>query len=360
VRHKGRHQRTVLTAVGPLAVERVYFACAACGQGDFGADRILGIDGYLTASARRLACLAGARESFAKAQSLLAELAGWRLDDEAIRQLCHAEAARARDWQAQQAPAAERLARAAGSWEVQIDAGKVNTDAGWRDVKVAVFARRPAGKPAEAATWDERQLPRPTARRALAAVEEAQAFGPRCRAEAERLGLPDSRAVSVLGDGAEWVWNLAQEQFPQARQCLDIYHAAEHIAAAAKKVFGEGAAEARSQAQLGRDKLLADGYCGVVEWVGELIGAMPAGGDGAALGEMLNYLAGHQGRLQYASRLRRGEAIGSGLVEGSIKQLVNKRLKRTGARWTVEHVGPFVELCALTDSPEWNAFWGQN
>jgi hypothetical protein len=48
------------------------------------------------------------------------------------------------------------------------------------------------------------------------------------------------------------------------------------------------------------------------------------------------------------------------LVEGSIKQLVNKRLKRTGARWKVAHVAPFVELCALADSPEWNAFWSNN
>lgn len=307
-----------------------------------------------------MACLAGARESFAQAEALLAELAGWNLDDEAIRQLCHAEAARARAWQAAETPAAERFAQATGAWEVQIDAGKVNTDTGWRDVKVAIFAKRPAGKPAEAATWDERPLPQPTARRALAAVEEAQAFGPRCRAEAERLGLPDSSAVSVLGDGAEWIWNLAEQHFPQARQCLDIYHGAEHVASAAKRVFGEGTAEARSQGERGRGRLLADGYFGVVEWVGEVAGAMPAGGDGAATGELLNYLAGHQGRLQYASRLRRGEAIGSGLVEGSIKQLVNKRLKRTGARWKVGHVAPFVELCALADSPEWHAYWSNN
>jgi hypothetical protein len=32
------------------------------------------------------------------------------------------------------------------------------------------------------------------------------------------------------------------------------------------------------------------------------------------------------------------------LVEGSIKQLVNLRLKRTGARWRVEHVGPLAHL----------------
>ena len=94
--------------------------------------------------------------------------------------------------------------------------------------------------------------------------------------------------------------------------------------------------------------------------MGELTGSAALGGDGAALGEVLNYFAAHQSRLNYALRLRRGQSIGSGLVEGSIKQLLNKRLKQTGARWRVEHVGPLVELGALAAGPEWQAFWENN
>ncbi len=105
---------------------------------------------------------------------------------------------------------------------------------------------------------------------------------------------------------------------------------------------------------------MADGYAGVTEWVGALAGQVMVGGDGAALGGVLNYFCGHQGRLNYALRLRRGQSIGSGLVEGSIKQLLNKRVKQTGARWKVTHVGPFVELGALAAGPEWQAFWENN
>jgi hypothetical protein len=71
----------------------------------------------------------------------------------------------------------------------------------------------------------------------------------------------------------------------------------------------------------------------------------------------LNYFAGHRDRLGYAVRLRRGQVIGSGLVEGTIKERVNLRLKRTGARWRAAQVGPFVELLALSDSPEWDEYW---
>ena len=71
-RSKGPHRRTVLTAVGPVTLTRRYFSCPACDQGDFGADRVLGIDGYVTRGACRMACLLGVQQSFEKAEVALA------------------------------------------------------------------------------------------------------------------------------------------------------------------------------------------------------------------------------------------------------------------------------------------------
>ena len=171
------------------------------------------------------------------------------------------------------------------------------------------------------------------------------------------MDLNDPSELSVLGDGAEWIWNLSRQQFPGAAEILDIYHGVEHLAGGSRQIFGEGASETTLFTDKGRSRLLEDGYAGVVEWVGEIVARMPANGDGAALGSVLNYFAGHQQRLPYALRLRRGQSIGSGLIEGTIKQLLNRRLKQTGARWKVEYVGPFVELGALADSPEWHDHW---
>jgi hypothetical protein len=345
-----------LTAVGPVDVQRTYFTCAVCGQGEFGADRILGIDGYVTRGACRMACLAGVQQSFARAEQLLDELAGWQLDDETIRRLCHATAAQAHGAREERATA-EAFAKAAGDLELHIDAGKVNTLEGWRDIKVAIFARRERAEPTTAAQWDERDLPKPTIRSVIAAIEEASLFGERCAMEARRLHLTDLSGLSVLGDGAEWIWNVRKRHFPDADQLLDVYHGREQVAAAAKRVFGEGTEEAKNQTARGEQWLLEDGYWGVTEWVGSMAGQIPPGGDGASLGSVLNYFAAHQDRLNYALRLRRGQSVGSGLVEGSIKQLINLRMKQTGARWKMEHVGPFVELRALAAGPEWNAYW---
>lgn len=345
--------------MGRIAVERRYFHCPRCAQGDFGADRILGLNGYVTDAARRMACLLGVQQSFAKAERALAEVAGWDLDDNTLRQLCHATAADA-NAQRTERTTAEAFAQASGDVELHLDAGKANTLDGWRDVKMAVFARRERGAPTTAAEWDERDLPAPTVRCVVAAVEEASAFGQRCAAEAERLALREPSDFTVLGDGAEWLWNLAARHFTGAMEVLDCWHGAEHVADAAKAMLGEGNVATREQARQGRQRLLEDGYWGVTEWVGALAGLAQPGGDGAALGGLLNYFASHQDRLNYALRLRRGQSIGSGLVEGSIKQLLNNRLKQTGARWKVEHVGPFVELGALAAGPEWQAYWERN
>jgi len=345
-----------LTAVGPIILERIYFVCLTCEQGDFGADRVLGIDGYVTRGACRMACLLGVQQSFVRAEAALAEVAGWELDDNTIRRLCHATAGTASESRQERATA-KAFSQAEGDFELQIDAGKVNTQEGWRDVKVAVFDRRKRGEPTTAENWDERDLPAPAVRSVVAAVEEVSLFGERCAQEAERLQLAACEELSVLGDGAEWVWNLSARHFPGAQGVLDFWHGAEHIADGAKAACGRSDEVAKEQAGRGKQRLLADGYCGVVEWVGELTAAGMLGGDGAALGGVLNYFASHQDRLNYALRLRRGQSIGSGLVEGSIKQLLNKRLKQTGARWRVEHVGPFVKLGALAASPEWQEFW---
>jgi hypothetical protein len=93
-----------------------------------------------------------------------------------------------------------------------------------------------------------------------------------------------------------------------------------------------------------------NGYAG-------LFAESPAGSDGEPLRALSAYPASHPTRLGYADLLARGRSIGNGMVEGAIKQLVDRRMKRTGARWRVEHVGPLVELVALADQPEWHHLW---
>ena len=185
----------------------------------------------------------GGRKSFAEAEQLLAECCGRKISDERIRQGCHAEAEKGADFRADSPVIAEVFASAAGDVEFQTDAAKVNTIGGWRDMKIGIFARRERGRPATSAEWDDRDLPRPTTRFAFAAIESIDDFAPHWGRWADRLGITERTTISVLGDGAEWIWNAAAREFGDCPQILDIYHAAEHISDAGKKLFGYRRAE---------------------------------------------------------------------------------------------------------------------
>jgi hypothetical protein len=349
-----------MTALGAVVLWRAYFACRACGLGGYLADRSLGLEGFLTRQAMRLICLLGGRNSFAAAEQLLAECCGWKVSDERIRQACQAESTRIAGFRADSPAVAAAFADAAGDVEFQTDAAKINTTGGWRDMKIGIFARRERGEPATPAGWDTRHLPVPTTRVAFAAIETIDDFAPRWGAWADRLRISDRGAITVLGDGAEWIWNAASRHFGACHQVLDIYHAAGYIADAGKGLFGEGTPAASAWLERGRDLLLSDGWAGLCDHIGATLEGAPELAGHAALGKLTGYFAASTGRLNYCHRLYTGQSIGSGMVEGAAKNLVGRRLKQTGARWRVENVNEMAELCCLTYSDQWNLYWASS
>ena len=346
-----------MTALGLVVLWRGYFSCAACRLGGCFVDRFLGLDGYLTRQATRLVCLLGGRNSFAVAEQLLIECCGWKVSDERIRRACLEESAKIADFRANSPAIAEAFAAAAGEVEFQTDAAKVNTIGGWRDMKIGIFARRECGEPVATVDWDKRDLPAPTARVAFARIETIGDFAPRWSEWAARLGLDDPTEIAVLGDGAEWIWNAATREFPGCTQVLDIYHAAEHVGDAAKRLFGEGTTAASAWFEQGRDLLLSDGWAGLCDHVGKTLTAENAPEDRAPLDALTSYFAAHTERLNYCRRLHAGRSIGSGMVEDAAKNLVGRRLKQTGARRDVDNVNKMAELCCLTYSDHWGLYW---
>lgn len=273
--------------------------------GSFLADEVLGLDGFLTLQARRLATFVGVEHSFARAQQVLQELCGWSVDDEVIRRTTHAEARRA----ARERPSrsdADVFAKALGQVEVLMDAGQVNTTGGWRDVKIALVLKRKSGSPATPSDWDRRTLPAPTIRATIAAIEEADRFGQRLRVETDRLGVTTLPRVTVLGDDAEWIWNLADEHLPQASGVLDVFHALEHLSDAVKAVWGEDDEATATRIATGRRALLTGGKEGVERWLADLFATVPAGVSTDPLLSLAAYLAKHPTRLGYAARLASG------------------------------------------------------
>ena len=347
--------------MGWVTFSRLHLVCISCRDSTQPLDDRIGLSGSLTETARRLVSLAGASWAFGTAHQHLKAFCGLEASDEFIRQTCLAAGTKLAAWMEQSPAAVAGFCEATGDVEFETDGTSVNTTEGWREAKIGIFAKRERGEAVETAQWASRKLPAPTSRFAFARIADCHDFAANWGATAKRLGVdPLSGTLTTLGDGAGWIWDRAAEQFPGSPGVLDIYHALEYVCDGAKTLFGEGTPEAQRYSDRGRELLLSDGYVGITTWVGEMLGAEPKGGDGASLGGMLNYLAGHRDRLNYALRLKRGQSIGTGMVEGAAKNLIGRRLKANNAEWRLENVEKMAGLCSALYSDCWDPFWIRN
>jgi hypothetical protein len=319
----------------------------------------MGIRGARTRQAERMLCLAGASWSFAQASAYLAELSGLKASANTVRSVCQQEAQRIEAWQANATAAGEKYRKTPGSDEFQIDGTCVNTNHGWKEMRVGVFAKRAAGEPASSAQWATRKLPSPAVRVAFAAIEDHEAFAARWPVVAARLGIRAGAALDVWADGARWIWERVNFHFAFARGTLDIYHALEHVSGAGKIVFGEGTPAAARWQDKARDMLLSEGHVGMTRLIDQTLVNAVRAPQRAALAKLADYLRPHAQHLNYAERLATGRPIGSGLVEGACKNYLGRRLKQTGARWLIPNANRMATLGSLVYADQWTDYWGR-
>jgi hypothetical protein len=70
----------------------------------------------------------------------------------------------------------------------------------------------------------------------IATFEPAAAFASLVKAQGIRRGADHVRQLTVIGDGAAWIWNLAGSTFPEATHIVDLYHAREHLHSLARSL----------------------------------------------------------------------------------------------------------------------------
>lgn len=153
------------------------------------------------------------------------------------------------------------------------------------------------------------------------------------QAEALRRGLAKARRVLVIADGAVWIWKLVEQRFPEAAQRLDLFHAGQHLWAAAEALHGRGEAADQwvapllKQLQEGRPQQVIQKLAEALEGLAE----EPA----QRLQKEIAYFKNHADRMDYNDARQRGEPSGSGPIESTCRQY-QCRFKRTGQFWTKE------------------------
>jgi hypothetical protein len=320
-------------------------------------DQRLGVEHFLSPQAQRLVCLAGASWSFDVSAKHLQEFCGLSVSDNTIREYCQRQAQGMAQWQQSSEEARRGFAQAAGDVEFTTDGTSVNTWEGWREMRLGIFSKRVPGAAASVEEWAQRQLPAAKTRVAFAAIEDSERFGKRWGRWAQRLRIRDMSGVTVLADGARWIWEQASLHLGGATEVLDIYHALEHVADTAKALYGEGSEAAQAWSDEGRQALLQEGWPGILRQILGTRRRHRKASKRKSLRALSVYLENNQTRLSYAQRLAEGRSIGSGQAEGACKHMIGRRLKQTGARWRFRRVNRMATLCCLLYSDHWDAYW---
>ncbi len=350
-----------MTTVGPLNLTRHYWQCRCGAEGAYAADAVIGLTQRFSTVLQKHCCRLAADVSFAKTREHLRELLGVKLAPETARQLVGTHGRAMTTFQPQDHATAQTFRQTPGEIELAIDAGKVNTrEEGWKDLKIAVIPKREAGTAVSPEQWqDDERVPPAGAVVSFAMIAKSKVFRRRWGPSLRQLGVAQWSSVHALGDGASWIWKSVNRVLPGCRETLDIYHASERLSLCAQRIFGQGTDEARAAFERGRDVLLREGWGGVCVWVSELLSVETLEERTRrqkATEKLLGYFAKHTNRLAYRDRLARGQAIGSGAVEGQAKTL-GLRLKARGARWLKKNVRPMASLVCVRNSIQWQAYW---
>jgi len=357
--YKDKKTKKITSVHGHVSLARHYRYCPHCKTYSFSVDVTLGLTTRYTAALTRLATRCCGLWSYQLAADNLAELAGIRLSDTTLGTIAQETAAKIAVKMDDNPAFKTAFQKAQGKSEFYVDGTFVpilNLDGTreWREMKVAAFVKRLLGESALPAEWATRQLPKPSVVYAFASISSKEEFQALCQKERRRLGV--GGVSSALGDGAKWIWNLIREVFGKTEECLDIFHALEHISDCGKALYGEGESFVSWLDKM-RLVLLTEGFAGVErEWT-LLLSEELKPAEKESVGALLGYLRGHAERWRYAERLASGRVIGSGLIEGACKNLVGRRLKQTGACWRLERANRMALVCSLLYADQWKLAW---
>jgi hypothetical protein len=363
--------KCVQTILGDVQLRRAYYHCAHCspGIGVIPKDQELDVVGTsFSPGLRRLMARVGAQEPFDAARKDLAELAGVSVQTKAVERISEAVGAAA-----EVANQTERALVLAGKFPAvgEIERLYVEMD-GTGVPAVPEETEGRAGKAADGKAktreaklgcvftqkdFDEEGWPLrdPESTSYVGAIETVEEFSPRIRAEAVRRGVDRAKTVIVLGDGAPWIWNLAEKQFPGAICIVDLYHAREHLDAVAKLALGSGTESAKDWITARREELDAGDVEVVVAEIKRLRSRHRKVRD--ELRKEAEYFETNKLRMCYKHFRALGLFVGSGVVEAGCKSVIGQRLKQSGMRWTVAGANAVIALRCRLLGHRWDDLW---
>jgi hypothetical protein len=364
--------KTVSTVVGPVELRRPYYLCAHCGKGQFPVDEQLDVKKTGNSpGVRRMLAVVGQAAPFEHARQQMELLAGIEVTAKEVERTAEAIgediAAHAQEQiqQAMQLHLPMVVGEPIPILYVQMDAtgvpvvkketvgrkGKTEGQpAHTRDVKLGcVFTQT---------TWDEEgyAIRDPDTTTYTGAIETAEEFGKRLYLEAWNRGWNRAQKKVVIGDGAEWIWNLADQHFPGAVQIVDLYHVRQHLWEVARMLYPNDPLAQKAWMKVHQKRFLDKGNIetlvtslrSIVSTNAEVLEKLRTESD---------YFARNAERMRYPKFRRQHLFVGSGVIEAGCKTVIGSRLKRSGMFWTVRGANAITALRCCHLNNRFEDYW---
>lgn len=364
--------KPVLTVVGTVKVTRPYYLCPHCHTGQFPTDGDLDIEHTeFSPGVRRMQALVGQQAPFDHGREQMQVLAGLEVTTKSVERTAEAIG----DDIAQ---GEQREIRRAVQLDLPIVIGEpvpilyVQMDAtGVPVVKKETVGRqgKTDGQPAHTrdaklgcvftqTTWDKEGYPirDPDSTTYTGSIETAEEFGKRLYVEAWKRGWNRAEKKVVMGDGAEWIWNLAEQHFPGAVQIVDLYHARQHLWDLARRLYPNDEVGQKAWIKVHQKRLLDKGK------IEKLVNALRSfHSTNSEVAEKMrteaDYFERNADRMRYPKFRRQHLFVGSGVIEAGCKTVIGSRLKRSGMFWTVRAANAVLALRCCHLNGRFEDYW---
>jgi hypothetical protein len=181
-------------------------------------------------------------------------------------------------------------------------------------------------------------------------------------AEAKSRDPHQQKTWIVLVDGdpklRRWVSDAARRHQVRVIVALDIIHALQHLWKAGQDLFGRDDQAVERWALPRLQRILEGDVSAVV--AGMTRSATIRGltrSRRANIDRTARYFLARKTMMRYDELLRIGAPIATGVIEGTCKHLINDRLDRCGARWSIRGAEAVLTLRAIAKNGDFDDYW---
>jgi hypothetical protein len=352
--------RRILTVLGEVEMTRPWYLCPLCRHGQFPVDRQLDIENCdCSPGVRRMDAIVGQQGPFDRGREQMKVLAGLDVTAKSVERTAEAIGAdiAAREQREIRKAVQLNLPIVVGEpipiLYVQMDGTGVPVDgqpAHTREVKLGcVFTQT---------GWDEQgyAIRDPDSTTYTGAIETAEEFGRRIYLETWNRGWSRAEKKVVMGDGAEWIWNLADQHFPGAVQIVDLYHARQHLWELARRLYPNDSAGQNAWIKAHQKRLLDKGK--IEKLVLTLRSIESSNADVLEkIRTEADYFERNAERMRYPQFRKQHLFVGSGVIEAGCKTVIGSRLKQSGMFWTVRGANSIIALRCSHLNGRFEDYW---